>query len=424
MENLSKLEHPKGLYLLFLVEMWERFSFYGMRALIVLYMVQHLMFSTEKAGNIYGLYTGLIYLTPLLGGYLADRFFGQRKCITTGAILMSIGLFMLASGNNNLFFIALFFMIAANGFFKSNISSVLGLLYGDDDSKKDSGYTIFYMGINTGAFLSPLVCGTIAVKYGYHYGFATAGVGMLIGLLCYKIFENKLLGKCGLYPIKTLNNNCSDSEELNEKQRKQLFALLGLLIFTIVFWTCFEQAGSSLTLFAEYSTNRVIGSYTIPTGYFQSLNPFYIITLAPLITLLWSYLKTKKKEPTSVEKFTIALGLISAAYLVMAYAGYLSEISLVSPLWLVLVYLIMTLAELCLSPIGLSLVSKLAPKKFLSLMMGVWFLTSFIGNTLAGFWGGKYGTISNVALFLTLAGVSFIACLILSCLTKKFNKFI
>ena len=183
MLNIFKQDHPKGLYLLFCVEMWERFSFYGMRALIVLYMIQNLAYSAQKAGNIFGLYTGLVYLTPLIGGYLADRFLGQRRCISAGAIFMILGLFLLAFGPKSLFLFSLFLMIIANGFFKSNISSVLGLLYGDDNDKKDSAFTIFYMGINLGAFFSPLVCGTLAVKFGYEYGFAAAGVGMLIGKL-------------------------------------------------------------------------------------------------------------------------------------------------------------------------------------------------------------------------------------------------
>ena len=188
--DIIKQEHPKGLYLLFCVEMWERFSYYGMRALLVLYMVQELMFTSQKAGNIYGLYTGFVYLTPLLGGYLADRFFGQRKCIAAGGFFMAGGLFLLAFGSKDLFLLSLFLMIIANGCFKSNISSTLGLLYGNDNSKKDSAFTIFYMGINLGAFFSPLVCGTLAVKYGFEWGFASAGIGMLIGLFLYKIYQN------------------------------------------------------------------------------------------------------------------------------------------------------------------------------------------------------------------------------------------
>ncbi|MBQ4114843.1 peptide MFS transporter [bacterium] len=421
MQNTYKQEHHKGLYLLFFTEMWERFSYYGMRALIVLYMIEKLSYSTTQAGNIYGFYTGFVYLTPLLGGYIADKFLGQRKCIEIGAYLMILGLFSLTLGGNSLFLISLFLMISANGFFKSNISSVLGLLYENNPNLKDSAYTIFYMGINLGAFFSPLICGTLAVKYGYNYGFLAAGVGMLIGISIYKILEHKLLGECGLKPF-TPKTEIKDIKTNEKSQTTRLWALFGLMLFTIPFWICFEQAGSSLTLFAQYSTNRNFLGYEIPTGYFQSLNPLFIITLAPLTSVLWKKLRSHGKEPSSVEKFAIALFLISVSFIVMTYAGYLSETTMVSPFWLIGAYFIMTIAELCLSPIGLSLVSKLAPKKFLSLIMGGWFLTSFVGNLLAGIWGGKFEEFSTTHLFGILALLSFISCILLVFLIPFFSR--
>lgn len=419
MPNIFKQGHPKGLYLLFFVEMWERFSYYGMRALVVLYMIHTLMYSVETAGKIYGLYTGFVYLTPLIGGYLADRYFGQRKCITAGAILMSCGLFTLAFAPKSLFLAALFMMIMANGFIKSNISSVLGLLYGNDNGKKDSAFTVFYMGINFGAFLSPLICGTIAVKYGFEYGFAAAGCGMLLGLSLYKIFENKLLKDCGKAPV-VKNNSQVDTDDSGSAGK--IVSLLTLMLFTIPFWICFEQAGSSLTLFAQYATNRSFLGFEIPTEYFQSLNPLFIITLAPLISLLWEVLRNKSKEPTSVEKFAISLFLMTIAYLIMCCAAHLSSSEAVSPLWLVGGYFVMTLSELCLSPIGLSLVSKLAPKKFLSVIMGTWFLTSFFGNMLAGLLGGKYETMGAEKLFALMASLSFVTFIILLFFIPKLNK--
>ena len=422
MAEVVKQKHPKGLYLLFCVEMWERFSYYGMRALLVLYMVQTLMYSTHKAGSIYGWYTGLVYLTPLLGGYLADRFFGQRKCITTGAILMSCGLFLLAFGPKSMFLLSLFLMITANGFIKSNISSVLGLLYGDDNKQKDSAYTIFYMGINFGAFMSPLVCGTLAVKYGYEYGFAAAGCGMLLGLTLYKLFENKLLGENGLHPVQKKISPDEKPEPLTKIQVQQLTSLIILIVFTIPFWVCFEQAGSSLTLFAQYATNRNFFGHEIPTGYFQALNPLFIITLAPIMSLLWENLRQKDKEPTSVEKFAISLFLMTFAYIILAFAGYFSAQSMISPLWLVAGYFVMTLSELCLSPIGLSLVSKLAPKQFLSLTMGCWFLMCFSGNLFAGLLGGEYGKFSHWELFGGLAGLAFLTFVTLLFFIPKLNK--
>lgn len=425
MFNILRQGHPKGLYLLFFVEMWERFSFYGMRALIVLYMIENLMFSAQKAGNIYGLYTGLVYLTPLIGGYLADRYFGQRRCIAAGALFMVVGLFLLAFGPKSLFLLSLFLMIIANGFFKSNISSVLGLLYGNDNDKKDSAFTIFYMGINLGAFLSPLVCGTLAVKFGYEYGFAAAGVGMLIGLLLYKIFENKLLGESGLNPVSKLEiKETSDSKEDSDNSKKSFQALLFLMLFTIPFWVCFEQAGSSLTLFAQYQTNRNLLGFEIPTGYFQSLNPLFIITLAPLISVFWGVLRKKAKEPSSVEKFALALLLMTVSYFILTLGAYFAGIEKVSPLWLVVAYFIMTIAELCLSPIGLSLVSKLAPKKMLSLTMGIWFLTSFLGNLIAGVWGGNYQNLGPLHLFLILALLSLVTFVILIFFVPYLNNFL
>lgn len=414
-------EHPKGLILLFFVEMWERFSYYGMKALLVLYMVKVLLFSTEKAGNIYGLYTGLVYFTPIIGGYLADRFLGQRKCITYGAIFMTLGLLGLFGCGNELFYLSLILMIIANGFFKSNISSIVGLLYKNDSDKKDSGFTIFYMGINFGAFLSPLVCGTVAMHYGFRCGFLTAGIGMVIGFLCYKIFENKLLGDVGLYPVKPEKVE-KTSQILTDVEKEKLKSLFILLFFTITFWTCFEQAGSSLTLFAEYEINRNFFDFVIPTGYFQSLNPLYIIVFAPIMSILWGNLRAKLKEPTSVEKFAIALILMFVSYVILTIAGKIAVHGLISPMWLVVAYFVMTIAELCLSPIGLSLVSKLAPRRFLSLIMGSWFLTSFIGNMLSGFWGGKYGVIPTSTLFLTLAVISFISALVLVFLIPYLNK--
>lgn len=415
--------HPKGLYLLFFTEMWERFSYYGMRALLVLYMIQQLLYTNEEAGYIYGLYTGFVYLTPVIGGYIADRFIGQRKSILLGAFLMCAGLFSLAFGGVKMFIPSLTVMIIANGFFKSNISSLLGLLYGKDNDKKDSGFTVFYMGINLGAFFSPLVCGTIAVKFGFQWGFASAGIGMLIGIVTYLLFQKSCLGEYGQKPVKKeFAEDKQKQRELTKREAKRIYALFILMAFTIVFWTCYEQAGCSLTLFAEYSTRRYLFGHTIPTGYFQSLNPLFIIILAPLASWLWTSLGRKNLEPTSVEKFTLALGIMSVAYVVMALAGDLSKTSEVSALWLVSAYLLMTVAELCISPIGLSLVSKLAPRQFLSATMGMWFLTSFFGNIFAGFWGGKYGSISTDMLFLALAGISLLSAVILVCFLPSLKR--
>lgn len=412
--------HPKGLYLLFSVEMWERFSYYGMRAMLVLYMLEKLAFSNQFASSVYGFYTGFVYLTPLLGGYLADKFLGQRKSISIGAIVMLCGLFALSSGIEWLFFPALTLMIIGNGFFKSNISTIVGMLYGDDKQKRDSGFTIFYMGINLGAFFSPLVCGTLAMKFGYNYGFFAAGVGMLLGYITYKIGEKHLLGEHGLLPVKPeeIQNNEVEKKELSLREKRKIGALFILMMFSIFFWICFEQAGCSLTLFAKNSTQRVFGNFEIAAEYFQSLNPLFIITLAPLMSMLWGALAKRGKEPTSVVKFCIALTLISLATFIMALAAHYTHGNtvLVSPLWLLFSYLTFTIAELCLSPIGLSLVTKLAPAQFASLLMGTWFLSSFIGNLAAGLFAGLYETMNHTIFFLILSITAFTIAMILTSL--------
>lgn len=422
MLNIFKQGHPKGLYLLFFVEMWERFSYYGMRALLVLYMVQQFAFSVQKASFIYGIYTGFVYLTPLIGGYIADRYWGQRKCITAGAILMALGLFGLSIHHYAAFYISLIIMICANGMFKSNISTVVGMLYKDSPEKKDSGFTIFYMGINAGALLSPLVCGTIAVKYGFNMGFLSAGIGMLIGLIIYKLFENKLLTDFGTCPSFVKKEDTDTTVKLTESDKKNLFTLFVLIIFSTVFWMAYEQAGSSLTLFAEYSVNRNFLNLKIPTEYFQSLNPLFIILIAPIVSGFWILLNQKGKEPNSVMKFSFAFLFLSAGYLLLALITKESNGTLISPVWLLIYYFISTIAELCISPIGLSLVSKLAPVQFASLIMGVWFLASFFGNLFAGIFSGFYNQLTHFEFFMILAVILIIAALICLLIMPKLSK--
>lgn len=422
MLNIFKQGHPKGLYLLFFVEMWERFSYYGMRALLVLYMVQQFAFSVQKASFIYGLYTGFVYLTPLIGGYIADRYWGQRKCITAGAILMTLGLLGLSIHHYAAFYISLIIMICANGMFKSNISTVVGMLYKDIPDKKDSGFTIFYMGINAGALLSPLVCGTIAVKYGFNMGFLSAAIGILTGLIFYKLFENKLLSDFGKLPSFVKAENSAEPVKLTEDDKHNLFSLFILIMLSVVFWMAYEQAGSSLTLFAEYSINREFLNFKIPTEYFQSLNPLFIILFAPFISVFWIFLNKKQKEPNSVMKFSFAFLFLSAGFLILAFVSKNSMNNLISPFWLLIYYLISTVAELCISPIGLSLVSKLAPVQFASLIMGIWFLASFFGNLFAGIFSGFYNNLEHYVFFMILAIILISAALICLLLMPKLSK--
>jgi POT family proton-dependent oligopeptide transporter len=426
-----KMTHPKGLYFLSMIEMWERFSYYGMRALLTLYMVKFLLFSTEKAGYIYGLYTGLVYATPLVGGYIADRYLGTKKCIMIGAIIMALGHFLMAVSALPFFYTALGLLIIGNGFFKPNISTTVGRLYEENDHRRDSGFTIFYMGINLGALLSPLICGTLGEKIGFHYGFGVAGVGMVIGLLIYLWGQKKYLGHIGLEPIHCQKQNKCDPDKVNldiplsKEDKHKIAAIFILMFFTIFFWASFEQAGSSLTLFADQSTNRIIPffNWEFPVSYFQSVNPLLIIILAPLFSSLWINLAKTNKDPSTPVKFTLGLALISIGFFVMAFAASLSDlIGKVGFVWLICVYFFHTLGELCLSPVGLSVVTKLSPAKFASLLMGVWFLSSFFANYLSGIFAGSYDSMNHTNFFLIPAIVTGCSAIVLIFLIKPLKK--
>ncbi len=428
-----KIHHPKGLYFLFTVEMWERFSYYGMRALLTLYMVKYLLFSTEHAGSVYGMYTGLVYLTPLIGGYLADRYLGPKKCILIGAILMMLGHFAMALPGLPLFYLALGFLIIGNGFFKPNISTLVGQLYeGLGDGRRDAGFTIFYMGINIGAFFSPLVCGTLGEKVGFHYGFAAAGVGMLIGLIIYLWGKEKYCSHVGntspyetTHQVRGDNKEVRDDNKLTLEEKHRIAVIFILMFFSVFFWMSFEQAGSSLTLFADRSTDRVIPflNWEFPVSYFQSVNPLFIILLAPLFSRLWVELGSINKNPSVPVKFGTGLILVSFAFVLMVIAASISETAgRVSFLWLLAVYLFHTLGELCISPVGLSTVTKLAPVKFASLLMGTWFLASFFANLSAGLFAGKYDTLGMAEFFMVpvlITGTAGLAAFIFAKPIKK-----
>ncbi len=394
--------HPKGLFLLFGVEAWERFSYYGMRALLVLYMTKVLMFSTEQAGSVYGWYTGLVYLTPLVGGYIADRYLGQRKCIFIGGLLMALGHFAMAFPPLPFFYSALILLILGNGFFKPNISTVVGQLYEKDDPRRDGGFTIFYMGINLGAFFSPLVCGYLGEKIAWHLGFGAAGVGMVLGLVMYSIWGPKFLGDKGTRPVGAPKNEKGESEPLTREEKHRIAVIFIMAFFVIFFWASFEQAGSSLTLFADRSTNRMIPflNWEFPTSWFQSVNPLLIFLLAPLFSKIWIDLARSKREPSSPMKFVIGLSLLAIGFVVMVAAAAVYEASgPVSMLWLLGAYLLHTLGELCLSPVGLSLVTKLAPATFGSLLMGIWLASSAAANLVAGLFAGNYDTMEHTTFF-------------------------
>ena len=393
-----KKGHPKGLYLLFMTEMWERFSYYGMRALLILYLTNattnHLGgmgWADGDAGKLYGWFTGLVYLTPIIGGWLADNYIGQRKAITIGGILMMLGQFSLFSEVSEMtFYLGLGLLIIGNGFFKANISTIVGKLYEEGDARRDSAFTIFYMGINTGAFLAPLVCGYLGATYGYRYGFLAAGIGMMLGQIMFNGLAQRFLGNIGKFVGKTPEQKAAPKEKLNKEQTDRIAVILTLTVFVIFFWAGFEQAGSSLSLYTERYIDRVVFGWEIPTSWFQSVNPLFIVALAPIISSLWINLAAKGKHPNVTVKMAMGMMLLGLGFFLMVGAvmerGGVEDTAVkANIMWLVGAYFLHTLGELCLSPVGLSMVTKLAPVAYASMLMGVWMLSSFVANILGGY---------------------------------------
>jgi len=396
--------HPKGLYVLFYTEMWERFSYYGMRAILVLYMTKALLFDVARASTIYGNFTGLAYLMPLAGGYIADRWWGNRRSILVGGIIMSLGQFLMflsASFYDDpalahpLMWAGLGVIIAGTGLFKANIASMVGSLYAPDDKRKDSAFTIFYMGINIGAFLAPLVAGGLGDTDNpadFRWGFLSAAVGMAIGTVIFQIYKDKHVVDSNLQPLglppaerKRSGQDPAKDAPLVREDYERVAVIFILSFFVVFFWAAFEQAGASLTVFADRQTNRDLLGWTIPASFFQSINAVAIVLFAPVFAWLWSKLAARNLDPSTPVKMSFGFVLMGLGYLVIAFGVKdVDPAAKVSMMWLVSLYLLHTFGELCLSPIGLSAVSKLSPVKFASLMMGVWYLASSMANKLAG----------------------------------------
>ncbi|HUJ88991.1 MAG TPA: peptide MFS transporter [Syntrophorhabdales bacterium] len=394
--------HPKGLYFLFFTEMWERFSYYGMKALLVYYMMRHLLFSQEQASHIYGLYTGFVYFTPFFGGLLADRVLGQRRTVIVGAVLMAIGHFLMCL--ESMFFPALLFLILGNGAFKPNISTQVGALYPQGDHRRDRAFSIFYLGINLGAFLSPLVCGTLGEVYGWHYGFSAAGVGMLVGLTIYLAGQKHLAPD---YLAGRTSGHVPREEALSRDNRNKILGLVVLMLFAIIFWGVYEQQGNTLALWAATNTNRHVLGWEMPASWFQAFNPAMIILFTPVITSFWSWQARRGSEPSSVAKMAIGCMLLGGSFVVMILAAHVSAgQERVSMWWLTICIVILTIGELFLSPVGLSLVTKLAPARMVSMLMGMWFLSSFAGNYLAGYIGMFWERIPKQSFFAILSLLS------------------
>jgi len=398
---------PRGLPLLFFTEMWERFSFYGMRALLVLYLIDQTAgfgWSQERASRLYGWYTGLVYLTPILGGYLADRYLGTARSLVIGGSIIALGHFTMAGETPLLFYIGLCLIVIGTGFFKANVSTLVGQLYGENDPRRDAGFTIFYMGINVGGFLGPLVCGWLAAdpRFGWSYGFAAAGVGMVLGLITFTLLKTKYLGDVGGAPTAASRASAALAREpLTREEKDRIMAICIVSFFVTFFWLAFEQAGSSLNVFAQDRTQRVVtGALAsvvpngeIPAAWFQSVNSFFIIACAPLVALIWQ--KMGPRQPSTPMKMAIGLMFVGLGFAVAVPGAFGADHGTLSSPWvLVALYLLHSLGELCLSPVGLSFVSKVAPLKIASAMMGVWFLANFLANLIGGY---VAGTIERVA---------------------------
>jgi POT family proton-dependent oligopeptide transporter len=430
-----KGKYPKQIYLLFFTEMWERFTFYGNRALLILFMVNYLKFDDAKGNIIYGVYQSLIYAMPVLGGLMADKILGQRRSIIWGAILLITGSFVMAIPVKESFFIGMGILIVGNGYFKPNISTIVGSLYKDNDGRRDSGFSLFYMGINIGGFLGGLLCGWIGQEVNWHLGFGLAGVFMIVGLITF-ISKQKSLEPIGLPPSEKILNEKSSigiskqilvyilsilaipvfiillnhyklysyiinpfgiialvyviytASRLNKEGFLKIIAALVLIIFSSLFWAFYEQGGGSLNLYAERNVNmNLFGIHLSSAAVNNSINCFLIVVLTPFFVWLWIWLNKKRKEPNAAVKFALALIQLGLGFYIFVIGARFASSGMVSLLYFVIGYLFMTTGELCLSPIGLSAITKLSPTKMVGTMMGIWFLASSYGQYLAGLIG-------------------------------------
>ncbi|HVR29768.1 MAG TPA: peptide MFS transporter [Thermoanaerobaculia bacterium] len=470
-EDTGFFGHPRGLSTLFFTEMWERFSYYGMRALLILFMTAApaaggLGFDTVTAGAIYGLYTSMVYLTTLPGGWIADRLIGPQNAVLYGGVLIAAGHFSMAVPSLATFYLGLFLIVIGTGLLKGNVSVIVGRLYAPEDVRRDAGYSIFYMGINLGAFIAPLVCGYLGQRVSWHLGFGAAGVGMTLGLLQYVLGRRHLgdagrhpadagspealarqkrwaavwtgiaaavlvAGGCGIYTGAIPLNPTQISDAAGylllgvtvaffgwillgpgwtPEERRRLYVIAVLFVAAALFWSMFEQAGTTLNLFADRNTDTSIAGWEFPSTWFQSLNSLFIITLAPVFAWLWVWLASRGREPSSPAKFGLGLVLVAAGFAVLAVGAVLAERGIeVSPMWLAVTYLLHTLGELALSPVGLSAMSKLAPVRIGGLIMGAWFLAAAVGNYIGGRMAGLYGSMTLPSLFGSVAAFG-VAC--------------
>ena len=468
--DTSFFGHPRGLATLFFTEMWERFSYYGMRALLMLFMTAPLTagglgFDDASAGAVYGLYTSMVYMATLPGGWVADRLIGQRRAVLYGGMLIASGHFSMAVPSLATFYLGLFLIVIGTGLLKGNVSVLVGMLYADGDTRRDAGFSIYYMGINLGAFIAPLICGYLGEEINWHYGFAAAGFGMVVGLVQY-VLGARHLGDRGTRPAVTAAADMAKNRRIGSiagiailgtaavvgigaytgqlpvtatqiadaagylllalilvffgwllfspawtpDERKRIYVIGVLFAAAAIFWSLFEQAGSTLTLFAERDTRTSLLGWNFPASWFQSMNSFFVWAFAPVFAWLWISLGRRRHEPSTPVKFSLGLMLVGAGFALLVVGAQLAQNGVkVSPFWLTGVYLLHTFGELCLSPVGLSAMTKLAPVRIAGMMMGVWFLATSVGNFLAGRVTGFYQAMPLPALFMTIAAVGIIA---------------
>ncbi len=489
--------HPRGLSTLFFTEMWERFSYYGMRALLILFMTASvasggLGFDTAKAGAIYGTYVSLVYITSLPGGWLADRFLGQRRATLYGGVLIMLGHICLAVPALTAFYLGLGLVTLGTGLLKPNISTMVGALYTPEDERRDAGFSLYYMGINTGAFIAPLVCGWfaqseqfrqflgsmgIAPESAWHWGFAMAAIGMFFGLVQY-MTGWKHLGSAGMYPAPPESPEAAASQrrllrvgaamlggggallwilsragmvqitaqgvsnvlgivlllttvafflwlflagQWTPEERRRLLVVLVLFMAALIFWSVFEQAGSTLNLFAQRATRTEVFGLPFPPSWLQSVAPFLLVVLSPVFAWIW--IRMGKRDPSSPAKFTFGLICVALSFAILVIPGAAAQQGIrVSPLWLVATYLLHTIGELCLSPVGLSAMTRLAPTRIVGLTMGVWFLALSVGNYLGGRVAGLYESFSLPQLFGAVALFAAAAAVVLALLVRPIRR--
>jgi POT family proton-dependent oligopeptide transporter len=422
--------HPRGLSTLFFTEMWERFSYYGMRAFLILYMTASvanggLGFDDRHAASVYGNYVGSVWLTPILGGLIADRFLGQYRSVLLGGTIIALGHFTLAFNTLTTFYTGLVLIVIGTGLLKPNVSTIVGSLYDPGDARRDAGFSIFYMGINLGAFIGPLIAGGLAQKVDWHLGFAIAGIGMVLGLVQYVVGKRHI--ETGLERLasrpKPAAATATTGGGFTPEEWKRIAVIFVLFVFASVFWGAYEQAGSTLNLFGDRYSDNVVFGFAFPSSWYISVQALFVILLAPVIA--WVWVKLGPRQPSVPAKFALALLFVGLAFLLLVPAGRIAQGGVglkVSPLWLVGAYFIEEWGELCLSPVGLSAVTKLAPTRIVSLMMGVFFLSNALGNKLAGWTAGFFSSMPLSQLFGAVAGVSLVAALIMFALIRPVKK--